>query len=111
MKRFLDSSTPHREVFTRLRPQIVSSHDLDQRPWTSQLVEHATGGQVVVGLEGTRSYGIGLARALQAAGLVVIEVEHPKRSDRRRGKSDPIDARLAILHTEAGRAPSLHPAC
>ena len=31
------------------------------------LVEHAPGGQVVVGLEGTRSYGIGLARALQAA--------------------------------------------
>ena len=30
-ERFLDSSTPHREAFTHLQPQIVSSHDLDQR--------------------------------------------------------------------------------
>jgi hypothetical protein len=37
VERFLGSSTPHREVFTRLRPQIVSSHDLDQRLWASQL--------------------------------------------------------------------------
>ena len=73
------------------------------------LVEHAPGAQVVVGLEGTRSYGIGLARASQAAGLVVVEVEHPKRSDRRRGKSDLIDARLAALHTlrlEVDRLPT-----
>jgi transposase len=73
------------------------------------LVEHAPGAQVVVGLEGTRSYGIGLARAIQAAGLVVVEVEHPKKSDRRRGKSDPIDARLAALYTlrlQADRLPT-----
>src|SRR3954462_10676854 len=38
-ERFLDSSTPHREVFTHLRHQIVSSHDLDQRAWSSHL-EH-----------------------------------------------------------------------
>ena len=37
VKRFLDSSTPHRGAFTYLRHQIVSSHDLDQRAWTSQL--------------------------------------------------------------------------
>jgi hypothetical protein len=37
VERFLGSSTPHREVFTRLRPQIVTSHDLDQRLWASQL--------------------------------------------------------------------------
>ena len=36
-ERFLDSSTPHREAFTHLRNQIVSSHDLDQRAWSSQL--------------------------------------------------------------------------
>lgn len=63
------------------------------------IAEHAPGPRVVVGLEGTRSYGIGLARAVQAAGLIVVEVERPKRSERRRGKSDPIDARLAALHT------------
>lgn len=73
------------------------------------IVEHAPGARVLVGLEGTRSYGIGLARAIQTAGLVVVEVEHPKRSDRRRGKSDPIDAHLAALHTlrlDADRLPT-----
>lgn len=73
------------------------------------IVQHAPGARVMVGLEGTRSYGIGLARAIQTAGLVVVEVEHPKRSDRRRGKSDPIDAHLAALHTlrlDADRLPT-----
>ena len=60
---------------------------------------HAPGPQVVVGLEGTRSYGLGLARALTAAGLRVVEVERPQRADRRRGKSDAIDAHLAVLAT------------
>jgi transposase len=59
------------------------------------VAEHAPGPRVVVALEGTRSYGIGLARALQAAGLTVVEIERPRRGERRRGKSDPIDARLA----------------
>ena len=46
----------------------------------------------------TRSYGIGLARAAAAAGLVVLECEQPHRNTRRgRGKSDPIDAHLAVL--------------
>src|SRR5664279_4146920 len=44
------------------------------------------------------SYGIGLCRALQAAGLEVVEAEQPKKAQRRgRGKSDPIDAHLAAL--------------
>lgn len=58
---------------------------------------YAPGPRVVVGLEGTRSYGIGLSRAMQAAGLAVVEVERPKRAQRRHGKSDPIDAHLAAL--------------
>ncbi|MGZ5374571.1 MAG: hypothetical protein ACXWXC_12500, partial [Aeromicrobium sp.] len=37
VKRFLNSSTPHREVFTRLQDQIVSSQDLDQGAWASHL--------------------------------------------------------------------------
>lgn len=53
-------------------------------------------GRAAFAVEGTRSYGIGLARAAQAGGHVVIEVEQPERKHRRgRGKSDPIDARLA----------------
>jgi transposase len=55
----------------------------------------AAGPRVAVAVEGTRSYGIGLTRALTAAGLAVVEVERPQRTARRRGKSDPIDARLA----------------
>ncbi len=62
------------------------------------IVEHAPGPRLVVSVEGTRSYGIGLARAVAAAGLRVIECEQPDRKSRRgRGKSDPIDAHLAVL--------------
>lgn len=55
----------------------------------------------MIGIEGTGSYGAGLARALRAAGAPIREVIRPKRSQRRRGKSDPIDAYAA-----AGRAPA-----
>ena len=62
------------------------------------IAQHAPGPRVLVGLEGTRSYGVGLCRAVQTAGLQVVEVEQPKRGQRRgRGKSDPIDAHLAAL--------------
>ena len=45
----------------------------------------------VVGVEGTGSYGAGLARYLTAAGVRVVEVNRPDRQDRRRqGKSDPL---------------------
>ena len=48
------------------------------------------------GIEGTSSYGAGLARHLKAAGISVMEVERPKRRHlRRNGKSDPIDAEAA----------------
>jgi transposase len=74
------------------------------------IAEHAPGPRVVIGLEGTRSYGIGLARALGAAGLVVVEVQRPKRAQRRgRGKSDPIDAHhaaMAVLAMNADRLPT-----
>ena len=62
------------------------------------IAENAPGPRLVAGLEGTRSYGIGLSRALQAAGFLVVEVERPRRADRHRGKCDPADARLAALH-------------
>jgi transposase len=48
------------------------------------------------GVEGTGSYGAGLARYLKAAGISVMEVERPKRRHlRRNGKSDTIDAEAA----------------
>jgi len=62
------------------------------------ITEHAPGPRVLIGLEGTRSYGVGLSRALQVAGLEVVEVEQPSKTERRgRGKSDPIDAHHAAL--------------
>jgi transposase len=45
------------------------------------------------GVEGTNSYGAGLARHLRGAGREVREVIRPNRATRRlRGKSDPLDA-------------------
>src|SRR6516225_7647036 len=44
----------------------------------------------LVGVEGTGSYGAGLARHLAAAGVRVVEVDRADRQDRHRaGKSDP----------------------
>jgi transposase len=62
------------------------------------IAEHSPGPRLVAAVEGTRSYGIGVARVLSAAGMTVIEAEQPARKDRRgKGKSDPIDAHLAVL--------------
>ena len=58
-----------------------------------------------IGIEGTGSYGAGLARWLCARGLAVVEVERPKREQRRRrGKSDPQDAEAAARAVQAGTA-------
>jgi len=60
--------------------------------------QHAPGPRIVLSVEGTRSYGAGLARAATAAGFKVIECEQPTRKTRRgKGKSDPADAHLAVL--------------
>jgi transposase len=71
--------------------------------------EHAPGPRVAACIEGTRSYGSGLAAAA-AAGLAVIECEQPTRKTRRgKGKSDPIDAHLAVLtalQLDAGKLPT-----
>lgn len=63
-------------------------------------------GQVVaVGVEGTGSYGAGLARALSTAGVRVVEVDRPNRANRRRrGKSDPVDAEAAARAVLSGTA-------
>jgi transposase len=58
-----------------------------------------------VGVEGTGSYGVGLARHLHANGIVVVEVDRPNRQKRRkRGKSDPIDAEAAARAALCGEA-------
>jgi transposase len=72
----------------------------------------AHGELVKVGVEGTGSYGAGLARYLAACGLEVVEVIRPNRQARRqRGKSDTADAvaaALAALSGEASGVPKSH---
>lgn len=70
-----------------------------------QIVEflHSQGSVAQVGVEGTGSYGAGIARTLTAQGFVVVEVVRQKRQARRlRGKSDPIDAHQAALAVLSG---------
>ena len=58
-----------------------------------------------VGVEGTGTYGAGLARHLLDAGVPVIEVDRPNRQRRRRaGKSDTTDAVSAARSTLSGEA-------
>ena len=58
-----------------------------------------------VGVEGTGSYGSGLARYLRRVGVEVLEVDRPDRQKRRRsGKSDPLDAIEAARAALSGRA-------
>ncbi len=59
----------------------------------------------LVGIEGTGSYGAGLARYIAGAGIRVVEVDRAGRQDRhRQGKSDPLDAVSAARAAQSGRA-------
>ena len=61
---------------------------------------------VRVGVEGTGSYGAGLARYLTDAGVEVVEVNRPNRQLRRQkgGKSDSVDAEGAARAAASGEA-------
>jgi transposase len=67
---------------------------------------------VKAGVEGTGSYGAGLAAHLAGEGVEVVEVIRPNRqARRRRGKSDAADAvaaALAALNGEAAGRPKTH---
>ena len=57
----------------------------------------------LAGIEGTGSYGAGLARYVTAAGIGVVEVDRSDRQDRRRqGKSGPLDAVSAARAAQSG---------
>ena len=61
-----------------------------------------------VGVEGTGTYGAGLTRFLLERGMQVLEVDRPdRRTRRRRGKSDPVDAEAAARAVLAGTATAL----
>ncbi|HLX78060.1 MAG TPA: transposase, partial [Acidimicrobiales bacterium] len=58
-----------------------------------------------IGVEGTGSYGAGLARFLTRRGIDVIEVNRPDRGAQYRfGKSDPLDAIEAARAALGGQA-------
>jgi len=60
------------------------------------------------GIEGTGSYGAGLARFLTDRSHAVIEINRPDRSVRyRKGKSDPTDAEMAARSVLAGIADAI----
>lgn len=61
---------------------------------------------IVVGIEGTGSYGAGVARRLAELGYDVVEVVRPKRDKRMvgRDKNDPADAERAARDALAGKA-------
>jgi len=69
--------------------------------WADEL-----GAVAAFGVEGTGSYGSGLARFLRRHGRQVVEVSRPPRKGERRlsGKSDAIDAEHAAREVLAGRA-------
>lgn len=69
--------------------------------WTDEL-----GPVAAFGVEGTGSYGSGLARFLRRHGRKVVEVSRPPRKGERRlsGKSDTIDAEHAAREVLAGKA-------
>lgn len=72
--------------------------DLEQ--WSRKLGEVRA-----FGVEGTGSYGAGLARFLTSQGITVVEVNRPDRSTRfRKGKSDPTDAEMAARAVLSGVA-------
>ena len=67
------------------------------------LIEH--GPLAAVGIEGTSSYGVGIAAAVTAAGIRVVEVNRTRPAERRKqGKTDRLDAYRAARSVLSGEA-------
>ena len=84
----------------------IESFTADQAGYES-LVGWLVGfGEVTrIGVEGTGSWGVGLARFLHSQDVVVVEVDRPNRQKRRKvGKSDPTDALAAARAALSGEA-------
>lgn len=101
------ADTIHVAAIDRLGHEL-GDHEFPTSPagYAAALAFLATFGTVVLfGIEGTSSYGAGLARTATNAGIAVVEVNRPDRAHRRRrGKSDPIDAYQAAHAAASGRA-------
>src|SRR5262249_45440145 len=90
-------------IGTRLASCSVSAN----RSGYAELVTWAKGLRPIdaVGIEGTGSYGVGLASYVRRQALRVVEVSHcDRRSRRSHGKSDTLDAETAARSVLAGLA-------
>lgn len=99
--------THHAAIIDHLGRRITDREFPTTDAGHHQLLTWLAGVGVVasVGVEGTGSYGAGLTHVLRDAGLTVVEVDRPDRRTRRRhGKSDPIDAYAAATAALTGRA-------
>jgi transposase len=89
---------------TQIDSREIATTDVGYR----SLLSWAQGlGVPAFAVEGCGSYGAGLARFLDLAGVEVWECERPHRRDRRRGKTDVIDAALAGRRLLAGEGLSV----
>jgi transposase len=108
----VDTHAPHppRRGHRPARPAAgrrrVGAHTDGYRQLLRWLCRH--GRLCSVGVEGTGTYGAGLTRFLLERGVQVLEVDRPdRRTRRRRGKSDPVDAEAAARAVLAGTATAL----
>jgi transposase len=82
----------------------IESFNADEADYES-LAGWLVGAVTRIGVEGTGSYGVGLARFLTTTGIEVVEVDRPNRQLRRKqGKSDPTDAVAAARAALSGQA-------
>ena len=90
---------PCRDFSRPLRKAKLTS----ERPDASNASSLATGDVCLVGVEGSGSYGAGLARYLAASGVRVVKAGRAERQGRRRkGKADPLDAVSAPVPRSPG---------
>lgn len=82
-------------VGAELAVLTVAANPAGYRQLSRWAAEHAPADRILWAVEGSRSYGTGLLRALIAAGHRVIEADRPHRKHRPSGKNDYIDARRA----------------
>jgi len=84
----------------------VESFPADESGFEALLGWLASYGEIqVVGVEGTGSWGVGLARFLHGQEILVVEVDRQNRQNRRRvGKSDSTDAVAAARAALSGSA-------
>ena len=91
------------DVGRQLDDREFPANPAGYRALSTWLAGHGT--LTAVGVEGTGTYGAGLARHLRTLELTVVEVDRPDRKSRRaHGKSDPLDAYAAATAVLSGAA-------